>query len=219
LDILNLRAFLTATVLLMFNPGVDMALVTRQIVAHGRRAAFRTLTGPLLGGFMQQLRNDWTTSGLVVSSAAYTTVKLVGAAYLVAFGIQTIWVWWRNGSIHGNGETCSSLDRLVVPFAASRFLLGFLSDITNPKVALFFLTSLPQFVVSRSDPTARSPSWARSSTPSRPRSRSDTCSCSTASRSGSVVQLCDGSSSRSRILIWSLSAYVSQSSAADPRWD
>jgi threonine/homoserine/homoserine lactone efflux protein len=156
LEILNLPAFLTATVLLMFIPGVDMALVTRQVVVHGRRAAFGTLAGLLVGGLVH---TAFATIGLsavlLASSAAYTTVKLVGAAYLVALGIQTIWVSWRNDSIHGDGKDLESTASSGRPMRLRHaFLLGFLSDITNPKVALFFLTFLPQFVVPSSDASA-----------------------------------------------------------------
>jgi threonine/homoserine/homoserine lactone efflux protein len=156
LEILNLPAFLTATLLLMFIPGVDMALVTRQVVVHGRRAAFGTLAGLLVGGLVHAaFATIGLSAVLLASSAAYTTVKLVGAAYLVVLGIQTIWVSWRNGSIHGDGKDLEFTGSSGRPMRLRHaFLLGFLSDITNPKVALFFLTFLPQFVMPSSDAAA-----------------------------------------------------------------
>jgi threonine/homoserine/homoserine lactone efflux protein len=145
-EILDLPAFMAASVLLMFIPGVDMALVTRQVVMHGRRAAFGTLAGLLVGGLSHAaFATIGLSAVLLASSAAYTTVKLVGAAYLVALGIQTIWV--SRHSIHGEVSGSVSAAPSSRPMRLRHaFLLGFLSDITNPKVALFFLTFLTQFV-------------------------------------------------------------------------
>jgi threonine/homoserine/homoserine lactone efflux protein len=130
-EILDLPAFMAASVLLMFIPGVDMALVTRQVVMHGRRAAFGTLAGLLVGGLSHAaFATIGLSAVLLASSAAYTTVKLVGAAYLVALGIQTIWV--SRHSIHG--EVSGSVS--AAPSSRPMRL----------RHALFFLTFLPQFV-------------------------------------------------------------------------
>jgi threonine/homoserine/homoserine lactone efflux protein len=156
LEILNLPAFIAASVLLMFMPGVDMALVTRQVVMHGRRAAFGTLSGLLVAGLAHAaFATIGLSAVLLASSAAYTTVKLVGAAYLVALGIQTIWASRRHSSILSEGKASLSTEPSSRPMRLRHaFLLGFLSDITNPKVALFFLTFLPQFVMPGSNATA-----------------------------------------------------------------
>jgi threonine/homoserine/homoserine lactone efflux protein len=147
MEIHNLPAFILASVVLMFIPGVDMALVTRQVLVHGRRAAFGTVGGLLVGGLAQA---SFATVGLsailLTSSAAYTAVKLVGAAYLIAVGVQTVWGSLRRGP--SNGGTSSDVPaQLFQPMGLRRaFLLGFISDVTNPKVAVFFLSFLPQFI-------------------------------------------------------------------------
>jgi threonine/homoserine/homoserine lactone efflux protein len=155
LEILNLPAFIAASVLLMFIPGVDMALVTRQVVMHGRRAAFGTLAGLLVGGLAHAaFATIGLSAVLLASSTAYATVKLVGAAYLVAVGIQTLRASRFNGSIHNEGKDLESIRSSGRSMRLRHaFLLGFLSDITNPKVAVFFLTFLPQFVTPNSDAT------------------------------------------------------------------
>jgi threonine/homoserine/homoserine lactone efflux protein len=153
-EILNLPAFIAASVLLMFIPGVDMALVTRQVVMHGHRAAFWTLGGLLVGGLSHAaLATIGLSAVLLASSAAYTTVKLVGAAYLVALGIQTIWTSRHSTPGEDSGPVAAAPSSRPMRLRHA-FLLGFLSDITNPKVALFFLTFLPQFVRPGSNATA-----------------------------------------------------------------
>jgi threonine/homoserine/homoserine lactone efflux protein len=144
----QLWAFVFASVGLMFLPGVDMALVTRQVVMYGRRPAFATLAGLLAGGLTHAAFATLGLSALLLaSSAAYTTVKLVGAAYLVALGLHTILASWRrrprSDDATSSLSTTTTSHKMVLRRA---FLLGFLSDVTNPKVAVFFVTFLPQFV-------------------------------------------------------------------------
>jgi threonine/homoserine/homoserine lactone efflux protein len=148
MEIHDLAAFITASMVLMFIPGVDMALVTRQVLMHGRRAAFGTLGGLLVGGLAQAgLATVGLSAVLFASAAAYTTVKLVGAAYLIALGVQTLWASVRRRSSKEITSSDPSQRELTQPMALRRaFLLGFISDVTNPKVAVFFLSFLPQFI-------------------------------------------------------------------------
>lgn len=147
-DIHHLPTFILASVGLMFIPGVDMALVTRQVLMHGRRAAFGTLGGLLVGGLAHAaLATIGLSAVLLASAAAYTAVKLVGAAYLIAIGLQTIWTSVRRRSSEGLFPPDPSREGGARPMSLRQaFLLGFISDITNPKVAVFFLSFLPQFV-------------------------------------------------------------------------
>jgi threonine/homoserine/homoserine lactone efflux protein len=152
MDIQHLPAFIVASVGLMFIPGADMALVTRQVVVHGRGAAFATLAGLLLGGLMHA---SFATIGLsamlLASAAAYTTVKIIGALYLIALGVQMVWSSWHNAR-DGRSLQRDPAARSRHPMTPRRaFGLGFLSDATNPKVAIFFVTFLPQFVSARVD--------------------------------------------------------------------
>jgi threonine/homoserine/homoserine lactone efflux protein len=153
-EILNLPAFVAASVVLMFIPGVDMALVTRQVVMHGRRAAFGTLAGLLVGGLCHAcFATIGLSAVLLASSTAYTAVKLAGAAYLEALGIQTVWASHRH--VHDEGGDSIHEQRSLRPMGTRHaFLLGFLSDLTNPKVALFFVTFPAHFVTTSSNATA-----------------------------------------------------------------
>ena len=155
MDIQHFPQFLAASVILMFVPGVDMALVTRQVVMHGRRSAFATLGGLLVGGLTHAA---FATAGLsavlLTSATAYTAVKTAGAIYLVVLGLQTIWASRHTTSPFAAPESHPDARDSRTISLRQAFVLGFLSDATNPKVAIFFLTFLPQFVTPGQDATS-----------------------------------------------------------------
>jgi threonine/homoserine/homoserine lactone efflux protein len=134
----QLLPFLLASLLVTVVPGADMALVTRQVFVGGPRLAYRTIAGNLTGLVVHGTALAVGLSALLVASAAaYTTVKLVGAAYLVWLGVQAI--------RHARRPVHIELpEGGVAPRHA--FFQGLISTVLNPKPALFFLTFLPQFV-------------------------------------------------------------------------
>jgi threonine/homoserine/homoserine lactone efflux protein len=130
--------FLLVSLLVTVVPGADMALVTRQVLVGGPRLAQRTIAGNLTGLLVHGIALAAGLSALLVASAtAYTTVKLLGAAYLVWLGVQAIRASLKPADLD-----------LATAVAAPRraYLAGLLSTVLNPKPALFFLTFLPQFV-------------------------------------------------------------------------
>jgi threonine/homoserine/homoserine lactone efflux protein len=146
-EIQQLSTFIVASIILMFIPGVDMALVTRQVVVYGRRPAFATLAGLLFGGLTHAALATIGLSAILLTSAtAYTVVKTAGAAYLIGLGVQTLWASRRRRTPKSDGQHASSFSARRDVSWRQAFTLGFLSDVTNPKVAIFFLTFLPQFV-------------------------------------------------------------------------
>ncbi len=142
----QLSAFIIASAIVIVVPGVDMALFTRQVLMHGRRAAFVTLAGGFSGGL---IHTALATAGLSVilatSATAYTLVKIVGAAYLVVVGLQTLWAT-RHGATH-EAQPVGAAPTPAAAMAMRRaYVLGLGTNLTNPKMAVFFLTFLPQFV-------------------------------------------------------------------------
>jgi threonine/homoserine/homoserine lactone efflux protein len=130
--------FLAIAVFVVVTPGVDTALVTKNALLHGRRAALLTALGVNAGIAV------WTTASafglgalLHRSETLFTAVKLVGAAYLVVLGAQAIWYSWRRGMPVAPAAMTSR---------GSPFLQGILSNLLNPKIAVFFTSFLPQFV-------------------------------------------------------------------------
>ena len=132
----SLLAFIPVALLLTLIPGADTALVTRNALALGLRGARWTILGILTGCLLHATASALGLSAILATSArAYETVKLVGAAYLVWIGIQSI----RGASDHGSAPELNTR-------GAHPFTQGFLTNILNPKVALFYLTFLPQFI-------------------------------------------------------------------------
>ena len=130
--------FLAIAVFVVVTPGVDTALVTRNALLHGRRAAILTALGVNAGIAMWATASAFGLGALLHrSEALFTTVRLVGAAYLVVLGAQAVWWSWRRG--HPAAPE-------IAPSRRSPFVQGILSNLLNPKIAVFFTSFLPQFV-------------------------------------------------------------------------
>ena len=94
---IELIAFLAASIVIIVVPGVDFALITRQVIGYGRRAGFITLIGLVTGGLVH---TALTTAGLSVvlltSETLYFLVRVAGAGYLAYLGITTLRSVWRS---------------------------------------------------------------------------------------------------------------------------
>lgn len=136
----SLLAFGLAATLLTITPGLDTAMVLRSVVAGGPRQAIATAIGIGLGCLA------WGAAvalglGIVLtaSTLAYTILKWAGAAYLLRLGINLL---FRPRS-RMTAETASP----VVPLSRNAAMRrGFLTNLLNPKIGVFYVTFLPQFV-------------------------------------------------------------------------
>jgi threonine/homoserine/homoserine lactone efflux protein len=136
-DTSTLAVFTLAAVALIVVPGPAVVYVLTQSVAHGRRAGLASVGGIAAGAVVHVVAAAIGLSSLLVSSAiAFNVVKYLGAAYLVYLGIRRI--MGRDGSVALVDAPPKPLRRL--------FRDGFVVEVLNPKVALFFLAFLPQFV-------------------------------------------------------------------------
>ncbi|MBC7282442.1 LysE family translocator [Hoeflea sp.] len=142
-DLTTLLAFAAATLLLAITPGPDMTLWMSRTIRDGRAIGLMTLLGTNLGIAIHTLLVAFGVSALVVASPmAFLVLKTGGAAYLLWLAIQAV----RNRSVlavHSVGKRQAS--------AWKAFLNGLWVNLLNPKVIIFFMTFLPQFV-SVSDP-------------------------------------------------------------------
>ncbi len=141
----TLIAFTIAILLLAVTPGPDMTLWISRSLREGRAAGFMTLVGTNIGITVHTMLVAFGVAALIVASpTAFLILKTGGAAYLVWLAIQAI----RKGSdfvmVKTNGEKPQSSLR-------SALLNGIWVNLLNPKVIIFFMTFLPQFV-SASDP-------------------------------------------------------------------
>jgi threonine/homoserine/homoserine lactone efflux protein len=130
-----IAGFTAAATLLVIAPGPDSLLVLRNTISGGRRAGLATAAGTLTGLLVWALAAALGVAALVrASELAYTTIRLLGAAYLVFLGIRLLF-----------GPTAPpeqpDTARLRAPY-----LTGVATNLFNPKVGVFFLSFLPVFV-------------------------------------------------------------------------
>ncbi len=137
----QLLAFAGVSLLLAVTPGPDMAVVTRNALAHGRRGVVLTTSGIALALVI------WVTATAVGLSALLHTsgevllfLKIVGACYLGYLGIRTLVESRRRPADLLAGTPPAAPAHAV-------FRQGFLSALSNPKLGVFFVTFLPQFVL------------------------------------------------------------------------
>jgi RhtB (resistance to homoserine/threonine) family protein len=131
--------FLGVITLLTITPGADMAMVSRSVFMGGRRAAFATTLGIAAGCLIWAIASAAGVAAvLAASETAYDALRLVGAAYLVWLGVQSL--------MAARGGFAPELAPGDSRTARSPFRQGLLTNLFNPKIALFYTTFLPQFI-------------------------------------------------------------------------
>src|SRR4051795_4758493 len=165
-------AFALASLALMAIPGPDMALIMRNAVVHGRRTGLATMLGGLAGlsvpaaaagGGLPARRPGLATmlgglaglsvhatasvvglSALLATSAtAFAAVKLVGAVYLTLLGVRAL----RHAAGRARAAQAAAAQERTEPLPHRQAMRqGWLSNVLNPKAAVFFVTFLPQFL-------------------------------------------------------------------------
>lgn len=142
----RLLAFIGLAALLTVTPGADMALVTRNALANGRRAALWTALGINSGLLFWAVASGAGLAALLTAStAAFTALKLAGAAYLLLLGIRTI-LQTRTRHAIGDGNTPDTTTAYLPLGGRAAYRQGLLNNMLNPKVGVFYTTSLPQFI-------------------------------------------------------------------------
>jgi threonine/homoserine/homoserine lactone efflux protein len=137
----HLWLFLGIAAVVIVVPGPDTAIVTKNALLHGRRAALGTAFGVEAGLAVWTLASALGVASIVrASDTAFTVLKLIGAVYLVWLGIQALLAARRAGS-HADPE---SVSRVAVG-GRGGFRQGLISDLANPKIGAFFTGLLPQF--------------------------------------------------------------------------
>jgi threonine/homoserine/homoserine lactone efflux protein len=136
----DLTLFIVSGLLLNITPGQDVAYIVSRSAAHGLRDGAVAALGIASGCFVHVFAAALGLSAILATSAtAFLVVKLAGAAYLL----------WVGGVMllgRGNGQAATGRDPLARKSPGKVFRQGFLTNALNPKVALFFLAFLPQFV-------------------------------------------------------------------------
>ncbi len=117
-------------------PGPDMAVTTKRAIASGRQDGLRTVGGITAGLLVWGVLTVAGLAAVLAASAvAYTVVKLAGAAYLVFLGVQALWQSRRGGS--------GALPVAGPAATGSPWRTGLVSNVLNPKIAVFYTGLLP----------------------------------------------------------------------------
>ncbi|MDK1375917.1 MULTISPECIES: LysE family translocator [unclassified Sinorhizobium] len=143
----TLLAFAAASLLLAATPGPDMTLSISRSLAQGRKAALFVVLGTGLGIVVHTMLVAFGISALITASpTAFLVLKTGGAAYLFWLAVQAM--------RHGSTLSVKKIDG-AKGTAFANVATGFWVNILNPKVVIFFMTFLPQFV-SATDPSVTS---------------------------------------------------------------
>ncbi|WNV89743.1 LysE family translocator [Umezawaea sp. Da 62-37] len=135
-----LLAFTATAVLLTITPGLDTLMLLRMVLDGGRRAGvfggFGTTLGCLVWGAASVAG---LTALLVASRFAYDVLRWAGALYLLWLGGSALWRSWRGRVVEDAAPA-----RRTTPLQALR--IGFTTNVLNPKIGVFYLSLLPQFL-------------------------------------------------------------------------
>lgn len=146
----DLPLFVLSGLLLNITPGADSLFIITRSVTQGARAGAVAALGVSVGCCVHVIAAALGLSALLATSAsAFTVIKLIGAAYLVYIGVSLLRtraaVALRN-ELENEPSDQPSDQRLPASSMSAVFAQGFLTNLLNPKVALFFLAFVPQFI-------------------------------------------------------------------------
>jgi threonine/homoserine/homoserine lactone efflux protein len=138
----SLALFATTVFVVKATPGVDMMLTLTQTLRHGVRGGLAAAAGIMAGCVVHALAAALGLAALIAASAAaFSVLKWLGAAYLLwlAFGML-------KSALAGGAAAAPAPQLAASPGRAALFRQGVLTNVLNPKIALFFLALLPQFI-------------------------------------------------------------------------
>jgi threonine/homoserine/homoserine lactone efflux protein len=142
----HLWLFIVAGLLLNITPGPDSLFIMARSASQGWRAGLVACWGVGAGVFVHVFAAALGLSALLATSAmAFTVVKIAGAAYLVWIGIGMLRQRKAAEAAPAAGGAAGAVASRAIPYARI-FRQGFLTNVLNPKVALFFLAFVPQFI-------------------------------------------------------------------------
>ncbi|PEA53983.1 homoserine lactone transporter [Bacillus pseudomycoides] len=136
--IINYEVFLITGILLNFIPGADTMYIVGRSISQGRKAGVYSVFGIITGSLVHTLLVAFGLSIILTKSIIlFNTIKIIGVIYLVYLGIRMM-IDKTNINFQANASSKLNIRKIYVQ--------GFLTSITNPKVALFFIAFLPQFI-------------------------------------------------------------------------
>lgn len=137
--IINLEAFIVTALIVVTTPGIDTIMVLTRSISKGKKAGLYSALGVSLGLIFHTCAVTFGLSLIIAQSAvAFGIIKYLGAAYLMYIGLKSL--------LSKSEQTKIKVSNIKITGMRKMFLSAFLSDILNPKIAIFFLAFLPQFI-------------------------------------------------------------------------
>ena len=138
--ITNFETFLFAGIILNLTPGADTMYILGRSISQGKKAGIMSALGISTGSLVHCIIASFGLSIIIAKSAiAFSTIKYLGAVYLIYLGVKALLTKSRKEFEIEQLDKKKSSNRKI-------FISGILTNILNPKVALFFLAFLPQFI-------------------------------------------------------------------------
>lgn len=140
----DLFAFTVISLLLVISPGPNSVLIVKTVSHRGKQAGIENITGLVAATFIHGAISVFGLSAVILQSAQlFLIIKLFGAAYLLYLGIKTIYGTFTGDKKVKNNAAIPDNNRKNT---YQNFTEGFLTQILNPKVSLFYLAAFPQFL-------------------------------------------------------------------------
>lgn len=145
---MDIIGFAFIALLLVISPGPNAVLVLKTLSTSGKQAVSIQLLGLCSATFLHGLFSVLGMSALMLQSAnLFTAVKLAGAAYLGYLGVKALWQAFQGSSQTGAKAYRHDNTRITArPASFAAFSEGFITQILNPKVSMFYLAAFPQFL-------------------------------------------------------------------------
>ncbi|WP_376089562.1 LysE family translocator [Roseomonas sp. CCTCC AB2023176] len=145
-----LLAWLGAVLILCATPGPDFVFILGQTLRGGRRMGWAAVAGVCLGVLIHIVLSAAGVAAIIAADPAlFGTIRVIGALYLLWMGVAALREAWRGGAAFAPAAATAATLRAA-------FLQGLVTNLLNPKVVLFFLAILPQFVA-----PDRAPPWVQ----------------------------------------------------------
>lgn len=144
MDLHNFITFIAVATLLVISPGPNGFLIAKTVPMSGQKAGFANVGGFVAAFYVHGTLSIFGISILLVQSAvAFTLFKMLGAAYLIWIGIKSIRSAINRKAIINISLLEKTQNKISIRNA---FLEGFVTNVLNPKVSMFYLAAFPQFI-------------------------------------------------------------------------
>ena len=136
-DIVSFQLFLITVLIICITPGIDMMFILNRSISQGRDAGIYSALGVSVGAVVHTILSGLGLSVILQTSVVlFTIIKVVGAVYLIYLGIQ----------MFISKQSSISIKKTVYQSRRKLFVQGVITNVTNPKVELFFISFIPQFI-------------------------------------------------------------------------